>query len=99
MLTTIHISGGDQMMKSSLIKNRVTKILGVSDREIRAVISERFSKNEAANLLRNRFTPIKVSLKWILKHFFLISGFLLDTYRESKIKEITFCFQLVKNQL
>ena len=30
MLTTIHISGGDQMMKSSLIKNRVTKILGVS---------------------------------------------------------------------
>ena len=34
-----------------------------------------------------------------LKTFFLISGFLLDTYRESKIKEITFCFQLVKNQL
>ena len=30
MLTTIHISGGDRMMNSSLIKNRVTKILGVS---------------------------------------------------------------------
>tara|TARA_R100001591_G_scaffold52625_2_gene62653 strand:- start:1586 stop:5737 length:4152 start_codon:yes stop_codon:yes gene_type:complete len=40
---------------------QAAKILGLSDREIRAVISERFSKNEAANLLRNRFTPIKVS--------------------------------------
>ena len=40
---------------------QAAKILGLSDREIRGVISERFSKNEAANLLRNRFTPIKVS--------------------------------------
>ena len=40
---------------------QAAKILGLSDREIRRVISERFSKNEAANLLRNRFTPIKVS--------------------------------------
>ena len=40
---------------------QAAKILGVSDRDIRALISERFSKNEAANLLRNRFTPIKVS--------------------------------------
>ena len=29
-LTTIHISGGDEMMKASLIKNRHSKILGVS---------------------------------------------------------------------
>ena len=30
LLTTIHISGGDDMMKSSLIKPKYTKILGVS---------------------------------------------------------------------
>ncbi len=30
LLTTIHISGGDDMMKSSIIKNKHTKILGVS---------------------------------------------------------------------
>ena len=30
LLTTIHISGGDEMMKLSLIKNRRTKVLGVS---------------------------------------------------------------------
>ncbi len=30
LLTTIHISGGDKMMKASLIKNTNTKILGVS---------------------------------------------------------------------
>ena len=30
ILTTIHISGGDEMMKSSKLKNKVTKILGVS---------------------------------------------------------------------
>ena len=30
LLTTIHISGGDKMMRSSLIKRRYTKILGVS---------------------------------------------------------------------
>ncbi len=30
LLTTIHVSGGDEMMKSSLIKKRYTKILGVS---------------------------------------------------------------------
>ena len=29
-LTTIHISGGDEMVKASLIKNRYSKILGVS---------------------------------------------------------------------
>ena len=29
-LTTIHISGGDQMIKSSLVKKRYTKVLGVS---------------------------------------------------------------------
>ena len=29
-LTTIHISGGDEMMKASLIKDRYSKILGVS---------------------------------------------------------------------
>ena len=30
LFTTIHISGGDEMMKSSKLKNKVTKILGVS---------------------------------------------------------------------
>ncbi len=30
LLTTIHISGGDQMMRATLIKNKYTKILGVS---------------------------------------------------------------------
>ena len=30
LLTTIHISGGDEMMKASLIKPKYTKILGVS---------------------------------------------------------------------
>ncbi len=30
LLTTIHISGGDQMMSSSLIDRKFTKILGVS---------------------------------------------------------------------
>ncbi len=30
IMTTIHISGGDDMMKASLIKNNRTKILGVS---------------------------------------------------------------------
>ncbi len=30
LLTTIHISGGDEMMKASLIKSKYTKILGVS---------------------------------------------------------------------
>ena len=30
ILTTIHISGGDEMMKSSVKDNRFTKILGVS---------------------------------------------------------------------
>ncbi len=30
LLTTIHISGGDEMMKASLIKNKFTKVLGVS---------------------------------------------------------------------
>ncbi len=30
LLTTIHISGGDEMMKASLIERRKTKILGVS---------------------------------------------------------------------
>ena len=30
LFTTIHISGGDEMMKSSIIKRRYTKILGVS---------------------------------------------------------------------
>ncbi len=30
LLTTIHISGGDEMMKSSKIKNAFTKVLGVS---------------------------------------------------------------------
>ena len=29
-LTTIHISGGDEMMKSSMLKNKKTKILGVT---------------------------------------------------------------------
>ncbi len=29
-LTTIHISGGDEMMKSSILKNKKTKILGVT---------------------------------------------------------------------
>ena len=40
---------------------QAARVLGVSDRQIRALISERFSKNETASLLRNRFTPIKVS--------------------------------------
>ena len=40
---------------------QAARLLGVSDRQIRALISERFSKNETASLLRNRFTPIKVS--------------------------------------
>ena len=30
LFTTIHISGGDEMMKSSKLKNKFTKILGVS---------------------------------------------------------------------
>ena len=30
LLTTIHISGGDEMMKASLINRKHTKILGVS---------------------------------------------------------------------
>ena len=30
LFTTIHISGGDEMMKAAKIKNRITKILGVS---------------------------------------------------------------------
>ena len=30
LFTTIHISGGDEMMKSSKLKNKVTKVLGVS---------------------------------------------------------------------
>ena len=34
-----------------------------------------------------------------LKTFFFNQWVFVDTYRESKIKEITFCFQLVKNQL
>ena len=30
LFTTIHISGGDEMMKAAKIKNKITKILGVS---------------------------------------------------------------------
>ena len=30
LMTTIHITGGDEMMKASILKNRFTKILGVS---------------------------------------------------------------------
>ena len=35
--------------------------LGVSDRKIKSIIGERYSANESRKLLRNQFTPIKVS--------------------------------------
>ena len=40
---------------------RAARILGVSDRKIKSIISERYSSTEANRLLRNKFTPIKIS--------------------------------------
>ena len=56
LLTTIHISGGDEMMKASLIKNKFTKVLGVS---VLTSLNENQTKkyyNEAKiNLLVKKF--------------------------------------------
>ena len=40
---------------------RAARILGVSDRKIKSIVSERYSSTEANRLLRNKFTPIKIS--------------------------------------
>ena len=40
---------------------RAARVLGVSDRKINSIVSERYSSTEANRLLRNQFTPIKIS--------------------------------------
>ena len=40
---------------------RAAKELGMSDREVRKIISERYSTTEANNIMRNRYTPVKIS--------------------------------------
>jgi hypothetical protein len=40
---------------------RAARVLGVSDRKINSIVSERYSSTEANKLLRNQFTPIKIS--------------------------------------
>jgi hypothetical protein len=40
---------------------QAARILGVGDRQIKKIIGERYSATESRKLLRNQFTPIKVS--------------------------------------
>ncbi len=48
----------DQALFKSI---QAARKLGMSDREIRKIIGERYSRTEANKLIRNTFTPIKVS--------------------------------------
>ena len=47
--------------KSLFKRIQAAKMLGMSDREIRKVVGERYSKSAAGKLFRNQFTPIKIS--------------------------------------
>ena len=48
----------DQVLFKSI---EAARKLGVSERQIRKIVGERYSSNEARKLIRNQFTPIKVS--------------------------------------
>ncbi len=57
LLTTIHISGGDQMMKASLIDRKHTKVLGVSLlTSLDTKLSKKYYNQDNIELLVKRFS-------------------------------------------
>tara|TARA_Y100000768_G_scaffold356372_1_gene310694 strand:+ start:154 stop:840 length:687 start_codon:yes stop_codon:yes gene_type:complete len=56
LLTTIHISGGDEMMKASLIKPKHTKILGVSVlTSLNSLQTKKYYKEKNIEILVKKF--------------------------------------------